>query len=393
MSAVPATVSMAEVNRFRWDVVVIGAGPAGALAARECARQGVSVLLIDKASFPRYKVCGCCINRRALDALGRVGLGQLVADAGGGSLHSFDVAVDGRRADLPLPEYRALSRAQFDAALVREAVLAGAQFLPETSAILAGVSADARSIQLKAGETATEVSARVALIASGLAGRLLANDDVAYAVDARSRVGAGALGVVAESDYAEGVIYMAVGKRGYVGLCRVEGGQADLGAALDASFVREVGGLSLAAAYIIDEAGLTVPDGIHELGWRGTPALTRTPSRLSAHRALVLGDAAGYVEPFTGEGIGWALASAVAVAPIACRGVQDFSSRTERAWVREHRDIVRRRQLFCRVVAATLRRPRATRAIVAAVSMFPSMGHVMLGHVNAVTKTQEESMP
>ena len=55
--------------RNSWDVVVIGAGVAGGLAAFDCARRGLSVLLVEKRSFPRWKVCGCCFNANALAAL------------------------------------------------------------------------------------------------------------------------------------------------------------------------------------------------------------------------------------------------------------------------------------------------------------------------------------
>ena len=44
-----------------WDVIVIGAGVAGGLAAFDCARRGLRVLLVEKRSFPRWKVCGCCL--------------------------------------------------------------------------------------------------------------------------------------------------------------------------------------------------------------------------------------------------------------------------------------------------------------------------------------------
>lgn len=52
--------------REHYDVVVIGAGPAGSVAAYTAATQGLDVLLLDKARFPRFKVCGCCLNARAL---------------------------------------------------------------------------------------------------------------------------------------------------------------------------------------------------------------------------------------------------------------------------------------------------------------------------------------
>ncbi len=60
-----------------WDVIVIGAGPAGALAAYLLAKHSLRTLLVEKAEFPRAKVCGGCVNLRALDALQRVGLGAL----------------------------------------------------------------------------------------------------------------------------------------------------------------------------------------------------------------------------------------------------------------------------------------------------------------------------
>ena len=78
-----ATLLPGEAADRVWDCVVIGAGPAGALAAREVARRGASVLLLDRAAFPRYKVCGCCLNPRSLGVLDRVGLGHLVGQLGG----------------------------------------------------------------------------------------------------------------------------------------------------------------------------------------------------------------------------------------------------------------------------------------------------------------------
>src|SRR5262245_23559213 len=56
------TVGWAEAVRVVWDVAVVGAGPAGSLAARELARRGASVLLVDRSPFPRPKVCGSCLN-------------------------------------------------------------------------------------------------------------------------------------------------------------------------------------------------------------------------------------------------------------------------------------------------------------------------------------------
>ena len=64
-----------------FDALVIGAGPAGSVTARELARRGCRVLLVDKAHFPRAKVCGCCLNGAAAATLERLGLAHVVADA------------------------------------------------------------------------------------------------------------------------------------------------------------------------------------------------------------------------------------------------------------------------------------------------------------------------
>src|SRR5437868_1046375 len=79
-----------------------GAGPAGAAAARELARRSVSVLLVDRATFPRWKVCGCCLNGRAAAVLGAMGLGGLPAKCRAVPLHAILLASGVRRALVPL---------------------------------------------------------------------------------------------------------------------------------------------------------------------------------------------------------------------------------------------------------------------------------------------------
>src|SRR5262249_26661731 len=69
---VSATLTLEEAARRSWHALVVGAGPAGATAARELARRGLDVLLVDRAAFPRWKVCGCCLNGNALATLAHV---------------------------------------------------------------------------------------------------------------------------------------------------------------------------------------------------------------------------------------------------------------------------------------------------------------------------------
>ncbi|HEY2147947.1 MAG TPA: FAD-dependent monooxygenase, partial [Pirellulales bacterium] len=120
-----------------WDAIVVGAGPAGSIAARQIARAGKSVLLVDKATFPRSKVCGSCLNATGAALLERIGLGHLLGDLGAEPLDEIALAAAGRSVCLGIPRGGAVvSRAALDAALVSEAVTAGAMFHGATRARL-----------------------------------------------------------------------------------------------------------------------------------------------------------------------------------------------------------------------------------------------------------------
>ena len=85
-----------------YDAVVIGAGPAGGIAALGLARAGQRVLLVDKQRFPRAKVCGCCLNASALAVLREAGLGERL-DTLAPPLVDCLVMRSGRRGRPPAP--------------------------------------------------------------------------------------------------------------------------------------------------------------------------------------------------------------------------------------------------------------------------------------------------
>src|SRR5215212_4439345 len=74
--SISPTIHQDGVRTELWDAVVIGAGVAGSIAAYQLARSGARVLLVDRATFPRDKVCGCCLNAHALRALEECGLAR-----------------------------------------------------------------------------------------------------------------------------------------------------------------------------------------------------------------------------------------------------------------------------------------------------------------------------
>jgi flavin-dependent dehydrogenase len=218
------------------------------------------------------------------------------------------------------------------------------------------------------------VAARILVVADGLGGKLVARAGVsAVAAAPGARIGAGVVAAEGPEFYAPGMIYMACGRYGYLGLVRLEDGRLDLAAAFDPHWVRDCGGPGRAASALLAEVAWPAVPRLAELGWRGTPALTRRARRLAAERLFLLGDAAGYIEPFTGEGMAWALASARMLAPLAARAVEHWHPMLARQWSEAHRRLIGRRQLVCRLLAAVLRSPRLTRSLVRLLACAPAL--------------------
>src|SRR2546425_4384619 len=115
------------------DVLIVGAGPAGAVAALVLARAGARVRLIDRATFPRDKLCGDTVSPGTLALLRRLGLSAAIEEYGL-AVHGMrvtgehGVVVEGR--DPGGLRGRALMRRDVDWALVRGAIEAGAAFDP-----------------------------------------------------------------------------------------------------------------------------------------------------------------------------------------------------------------------------------------------------------------------
>lgn len=105
--------------------------------------------------------------------------------------------------------------------------------------------------------------------------------------------------------------------------------------------------------------------------WRGTPLLTRRRCRIAGRRTMVVGDAAGYVEPFTGEGMTWAIEGAIEAATLAAAMVREDCDAS--GWSTTHEWLLASRQRACAMVAGVLRSRAATRGMVSLAARFPAL--------------------
>ncbi|MFC1661475.1 NAD(P)/FAD-dependent oxidoreductase [Gemmatimonadota bacterium] len=359
-----------------WDVAVVGAGPAGAMAAYELARVGKAVLLLDRQTFPRWKVCGATLSPGAQHLLARVGLDGLLKAAGAQPLHTLRLGGWARQADISLNGSMALSRLSLDPALVQAAVNAGALFCPGARGKLGGLFREKRIVHLTFGKKSLEVSARVVVAADGLVSGLMAQAGLPsqpLPEGRRPLIGLGGVFPSSTSGFPPGVIHMAVGKEGYVGLVRVEDGSLNLAAALSPDVLKGGGSADSVVASLLEEGGWPALPGSPSGKWKGTPELTRRPHGVGAERLFAVGDAGGYVEPFTGEGMLWALAGAHALAPLAARATEGWEPGLLEAWGSVHRRLMVRAQRVCRLASWTLARPFISRTALGMLQRHPGL--------------------
>lgn len=342
------------------DVVVIGAGPGGCAAAMSVLRHGLSVLLVERAKFPRDKVCGCCLAPAALGCLDVLECGAQVRSAGS-AVDRLRLRHGSREMVADLVAGVALSRSTLDALLAAEVVARGGVFLDGWRARVSDEGSSDEVAQVTLTPTDVDgdermVHAKKVIVSDGLTGSALDPARWPVVVSQRARMGVGGIVTSDQVTCDASEICMHVGSgaargAGYVGLVRLEDRRIDVAGALDAKFVRSTGGPGLACAAVLRSAGVEC-NGFEEVEFRGTGLLSRRRTRVESGRVIVLGDSAGYVEPFTGEGMSWAIGAGVrSGAWVADR----LAGKGRESWGEVMRGLMGERKAWCRVVAGAVR--------------------------------------
>jgi geranylgeranyl reductase family protein len=321
------------------DVLVVGAGPAGSIAALTLARAGASVQLVDRARFPRDKLCGDTVNPGSLALLDALGLGACVRAA---SLPIRGMTVTGPNGARVAADYpagiagAALTRRHLDQQLLDAAVGAGVLFDEGVTVSRAGADASGRvnRIVVRRAGLECDIAARLVIAADGRASRLGSSLGLSSFARRPRRWAFGAYyqGVEGVTDRGE----MHVRRDGYIGVAPLPGGLVNVcvvGELLEgsgASLVRLAGAdLTRPAPLqqrVIDEAIQNDPH-LRERFARAERVSEVTvlgPLAVDARAAgcpglLLAGDAAGFVDPMTGDGLRFALRGGVLAAQHALR--------------------------------------------------------------------------
>jgi geranylgeranyl reductase family protein len=329
------------------DVIVIGAGPGGSSTAHYLAQSGLDILLLDKSNFPRDKTCGDGLTPRAVSVLHDMALFDDLLRIGC-RINRFEVvAPNGNRTSAPIPSSATLPNLSFvvprfvlDEKILNRAIESGAKF--ESGVHASVVEHEATNIRVEAESKGSRLTyrAKMVVIATGANSKLLTASGILQQTPRT---------MVASRAYFESVKdisdvwqlrFDGVPLPGYGWIFPTGDGKANIGAGYFAKHRKS------SAANAFDQ--FTRTPALRELlsnakqisPIKGFPLRADfTTSPTFSNRVLLVGEAAGLVNPLTGEGIDYALESGRIAAKHIARVFErdDFS----RASIQQYDDELR----------------------------------------------------
>lgn len=328
------------------DVVIVGAGPSGAAAAIAGVQAGLSVILVDKATFPRDKVCGDGLTTGALRILERLGVQPESIGSWTGVDDIHVSGPNGHAVTFPLPRDRGAyavvaRRADLDAAVVNRARAVGAQVIEGAEVVAAVDGPDAVSVTLGDDRVLT---ARHVIAADGMWSplrKMLGTTVPGYLGDwhafrqyfANTGPAARDLWVWFEPDLLPGYAWSFPLPDGRANV----GFGIQRGAKVTTKQMKALWPELLARPHI---AAVLGPDAVPEARHQAWPIPARIDGvPLTAGRVLWVGDAAAATDPMTGEGIGQALLTGILAVDAVVAGGTDPSA------VRAHYEQAIKREL------------------------------------------------
>lgn len=342
------------------DVAIVGGGPAGASCAAFCAAAGLRTLILEREKFPREKVCGDCINPACWPVLERLGLAEQIRYRPHRVLNAVEfIAVGGEklRIDLPRCEHGeiAIKRSLFDKMLLSQARTLGAEVREETMLIaLDRIASKNWQIDI-VRET---FAARVVVGADGRNSTVARLRDLLPRPE-RERVALQAH-VPLPRDFGNRIVLQFL-PEGYSGQSPVSDHE------LNVCLVGTPPTISSLRTWA--ERNFNLPS---DQSWRTITPLTRVPVPVAHENLFFVGDAARVVEPFTGEGIYYALRSGELAANAIVKIIHGEDRQcAQREFALAHRAMYRGRLWINRLARAAVLSPKIASGFLRAVPLTP----------------------
>jgi menaquinone-9 beta-reductase len=329
-----------------FDVVIVGGGPAGSSCAAFCALAGLRTVVLEREKFPREKVCGDCLNPSCWPVLERLELAQRVRDLRHSKLSSVEfIAIDDRAVVVDLPSGAdceiSVKRSLFDNLLLRRARELGAEICEQTT-----VAALSRNSDWKIETVPDEIfHARILIGADGR------NSTVARLCNllprpTRERVALQAH-VALPRDFGNRVVLQFLDE-GYSGQAPVSENELNL------CLVGRPSTISSLRHWASRQFQLPA-----DQPWRTVTPLARSPLLCTRENLFFIGDAARVVEPFTGEGIYYALRSGELAANTVTKIIGGEERQVAlREFARTYAEMYHGRLWINRLARAAVLRPR-----------------------------------
>lgn len=358
-------------------VIVVGAGPAGAATALALARASIPVMLIERSIFPRRKVCGEYLGMGAVRALDALGLGEQIR-AFGSPLRGIRIVAGRTRAELAFSDPAVgLARATLDNLILEAALRAGAELV---TGRVEDVVERGVVVRDASGER-VELHGRFVVGADGVGSIVARKLGLTVRLPVRPRFAVG--GHFRGLDGTSGCVEMHVNGKTYLAINPLGGEIANVMAVAPKDRLETWSRVMDFAAEA--RTGPRVAIG----------PLAHNVRRTIASGTILVGDAAGFISPFTGQGVFLALRSAERASSALIRAFADEAAEESalNAYDREHRAELAGRNRLGKTIDLLISVPFLGRRAARRLEASPALAAILLDAVGGSAAAQTALRP